>query len=135
MGKINILVADDHKLIRQGIKNFLEVQGEFDVSAEAETGEEAISTAEKIKPDIIIMDLNMPRMGGVEFMEIVKTDDALKRIPVIILTTSKAEQDRVKTFNLGLAGYIIKPVDHDNFIEMMDKIHQYWELSLFPEDY
>jgi len=101
-------------------------------------GEEALDylqNKDNNKPQIILLDLNMPRMGGIEFMKIAKADDVLKKIPVVILTTSKTEQDRAETFNLGAAGYVIKPMDHANFIEMMDKIHQYWELTLFPDDY
>ena len=85
------------------------------------------------KPQVILLDLNMPKMGGIEFMKIVKADDRLKGIPVVILTTSKAEQDRVMTFHLGAAGYIMKPLEHEDFITMMEKIHQYWEMTLFPD--
>ncbi|OHB54077.1 MAG: two-component system response regulator [Planctomycetes bacterium RBG_13_44_8b] len=101
-------------------------------------GEEALDylkNIDNVKPQIILLDLNMPRMNGIEFMKIIKADDNLKNIPVVILTTSNAEQDRVQAFNLGIAGYIVKPVDHNNFIDMMSKIHQYWEMTLFPESY
>jgi DNA-binding response OmpR family regulator len=71
----------------------------------------------------------MPKMNGIEFLQVVKNDDAFKRIPVIVLTTSKDEQDRVNTFDLGVAGYMIKPVDYLQFVEVVRAIDLYWTLS------
>jgi CheY-like chemotaxis protein len=106
--------------------------------AHATNGEEAIEylkNAGNPKPGIIFLDLNMPKMGGIEFMKVIKADDSLKKIPIVILTTSKTEQDRVKTFDLGIAGYIMKPMHHKSLIEMIDKIYKYWEMTIFPDDY
>ncbi len=100
-----------------------------------ENGEEALEYLKNTnneKPGIILLDLNMPRMNGVEFLKIVKKDDELKRIPVIVLTTSKEEQDKVESFNLGVAGYMIKPVDYQKFVEVVRTISLYWTLSELP---
>jgi CheY-like chemotaxis protein len=83
-------------------------------------------------PRIILLDLNMPIMNGLEFLKIIKNDDMLKNIPVIVLTTSKEESDRVESFQLSTAGYIVKPVDFDKFVEVIATINLYWTLSELP---
>jgi CheY-like chemotaxis protein len=70
------------------------------------------------KPCVILLDLNMPKMNGIEFLKIAKADDELKTIPVVVLTTSKGDEDRVKTFGLSVAGYMIKPTDYKKFMEI-----------------
>ena len=79
-------------------------------------------------PGIILLDLNMPLMNGIEFLQIIKSDDDLKQIPVIVLTTSREENDRVESYKLGVAGYIIKPVDFIKFVEVVKTIELYWSL-------
>ncbi|MBI5816010.1 MAG: response regulator [Nitrospinae bacterium] len=86
------------------------------------------------RPGIILLDLNMPVMNGIEFLKVVKADEDLKRIPVIVLTTSKEENDRVNSYNLSVAGYIIKPVEFDKFVEAVKTIKLYWSLSLLPDN-
>lgn len=81
------------------------------------------------RPGIILLDLNMPVMNGIEFLKVVKSDEDLKRIPVIVLTTSKEEEDRVESFKLSVAGYIIKPVEFEKFVEAVRLIELYWTLS------
>jgi len=78
------------------------------------------------RPALILLDLNMPRMNGVELLQIMKADDELQHIPVVALTVSKYEQDKLDTFNLGVAGYVIKAVDYDAFLRSIDIIVQYW---------
>jgi CheY-like chemotaxis protein len=100
-------------------------------------GEEALKYLRSelnIKPCVILLDLNMPRMNGVEFLKIVKADDKLKGIPVVVLTTSKADQDRNECFTRSVAGYIVKPVDYKNFLEAMRVLDLYWTLSELPPD-
>jgi CheY-like chemotaxis protein len=76
----------------------------------------------------------MPRMNGVEFLKIVKADPHLRGIPVVVLTTSKADQDRNECFNRSVAGYIVKPVDYVNFLEAIRILDLYWSLSELPPD-
>jgi CheY-like chemotaxis protein len=84
------------------------------------------------RPCIILLDLNMPKMNGIEFLEIAKHDEELKMIPVVVLTTSKEEQDKVDSFRLSVAGYMIKPVDYRQFVEVVRTINVYWTLSELP---
>ena len=86
------------------------------------------------RPCLILLDLNMPVMGGIEFLRVVKGNELpLKRIPVVVLTTSEEQQDKVESFNLGVAGYIKKPVDYQRFVETMRTINAYWTVSELPE--
>ena len=86
------------------------------------------------RPCIILLDLNMPKMNGLEFLQVLKQDTILKKIPVIVLTTSKNEQDKLESFRLGVAGYMIKPVDYQQFVEVVRTINLYWTLSEMPDE-
>ena len=78
------------------------------------------------RPDIVLLDLNLPKKDGREVLFEVKNDDQLKRIPVVILTTSKAEEDVLKTYNLHANCYVTKPVDLEQFIRVVKTIDQFW---------
>ena len=78
------------------------------------------------RPDIILLDLNLPKKDGREVLQEIKRDDNLKRIPVVILTTSKAEEDVLKTYNLHANCYVTKPVDLDQFVKIVRSIEQFW---------
>jgi CheY-like chemotaxis protein len=85
-------------------------------------------------PCVILLDLNMPKMNGIELLRIIKLDASLKRIPVVVLTTSNDHRDIVETFKLSVAGYVIKPVDYAQFVAAMRTIDMYWTLSEMPDD-
>jgi len=78
------------------------------------------------KPDIIFLDINLPKKDGKQVLEEIKTNENLKRIPVIILTSSKAEQDILKTYDLHASGYIVKPIDISQFHEVVSAIEEFW---------
>lgn len=77
-------------------------------------------------PGLILLDLNMPKMDGREALAKIKADKSLRRIPVVILTTSKAEEDMVKGYDLGAASYITKPVTFEALVELMKALGRYW---------
>lgn len=77
-------------------------------------------------PSLILLDLNMPRLDGRGALEQIKTDPHLRSIPVIILTTSKAEEDMLRAYDLGAASYITKPVTFDKLVELMKSLGRYW---------
>jgi CheY-like chemotaxis protein len=98
-------------------------------------GEEAIkylADPNTDKPFVILLDLNMPKMSGIEFLKIIKADANLKTIPVIVLTTSKEKRDVLECFELGAAGYMVKPVDYEKFVEILGKVMLYWRTSELP---
>jgi CheY-like chemotaxis protein len=99
-------------------------------------GEEALEylkSEENKKPCIILLDLNMPRMNGIEFMQVIKVDDKLKKIPIVVLTTSREERDKVESFRLGAAGYMLKSIDYKEFVEIVRTISLYWTVSELPD--
>jgi len=77
---------------------------------------------------LILLDINMPRMSGIEFLQLLRADPTLKSIPVIMLTSSNEERDRFNAYNLNVAGYLLKPVGFSGFVEMMTTLNQYWTL-------
>lgn len=88
------------------------------------------------RPGLILLDLNMPRMDGREALQAIKANPNLKGIPVVILTTSKQEEDMVKGYDLGAASYITKPVTFDGLVELMQALGKYWvEFVELPSTY
>ena len=81
---------------------------------------------------LILLDLNMPRMNGIEFLRELRADPELKATPVVILTTSDAERDKVEAYNLHVAGYLLKPVTFGSFCETMASLNKYWTLVEMP---
>lgn len=81
---------------------------------------------------LVLLDLNMPKMGGIEFLRELRSDADLRPTPVVVLTTSNEERDRVEAYNLNVAGYILKPVTLSSFMETMATLNRYWTLSEFP---
>lgn len=79
-------------------------------------------------PRVILLDLKLPRVDGLEVLRIIKSDDALKMVPVVILTTSREESDLIESYRLGVNSYIVKPVDFDKFIKSVNDIGLYWLL-------
>jgi CheY-like chemotaxis protein len=78
------------------------------------------------RPCFILLDLNMPKMDGRKALELLKADSQLKKIPVVVLTTSKAEEDIARSYNLGANSFITKPVNFDNLVLMMESLKHYW---------
>ena len=129
-----LLVEDDivdQMTVKRALKD-INVTNPLRITNNGEEALEYLSNEKNELPGIILLDLNMPRMNGIEFLKIAKTDNRIKRIPVVVLTTSKEEQDRVNTFDLGIAGYMIKPVDYLQFVEIIKTINLYWMLSESP---
>ena len=125
-----VLVVDDEPSIRKSLDMMLSMHG-YQVGISA-NGKEALNIIERDRPDLVLSDVNMPRMDGLEFLRIIKADAALKRIPVIVLTTSQEECDRSASFELGAAGYVRKPVDFAKFVDAMRVVNHYWTLSELP---
>lgn len=92
--------------------------------------------ADAPRPDLIFLDFNMPRMNGSEFLAAIKADQRFKSIPVVVLTTSDVEKDVVRSYELGAASYITKPVDMVQFIKAIQQIGDYWfSLVRLPQDH
>ncbi|WP_298496309.1 response regulator [uncultured Algibacter sp.] len=98
---------------------------------EANNGEEALKILEKKDelPDIILLDLNMPKISGIEFLSILKNDDILKYIPTIILTTSSNQKDLLECYKIGIAGYVLKPLKYEEYTSKIEKLLAYWSIN------
>ncbi len=131
-----LLVEDDSvdvMTVKRALKD-LNIKNQLVNTANGEEALEYLKNNGNKKPCIILLDLNMPKMNGIEFLQVVKTDDTLKKIPVIVLTTSSQEQDIVESFKLSVAGYVIKSVDYAEFTEAISTINLYWTLSKLPSN-
>ena len=132
-----ILLVEDDKVDAMTVKRALDdlkVTNSLEITT---NGEEAIAflrDSEKDMPCIILLDLNLPKMNGIEFLQIVKTDENLKQIPVIVLTGSREDEDKVASFSLGVVGYIIKPADYMQFVDAVRAIDYYWTISELPDE-
>jgi CheY-like chemotaxis protein len=130
-----ILLVEDDQVDKMTVVRALKEIHVTNPLVHRENGEEAVNylkDAASDKPCIILLDLNMPIMNGIEFLKAVKNDDQLRRIPVVVLTTSEEQQDKLNSFNLGVAGYMAKPVDYRQFVEVMRSIDAYWTISEMP---
>lgn len=112
MNPYQILIVDDHFVVRQGLRLILETSEQFQIAGEAENGQQALSLVDELQPDVILMDLNMPVMSGLEAMQILK--DRNSRVPVLILTTYNEDELMVKGLALGARGYLLKDTSREN---------------------
>lgn len=130
---VNILLIEDNpgdvRLTQEAFKEGC-IEINLDVTMD---GVEAIKFLKKetpynqaVTPDLILLDLNLPKKDGREVLHEIKTDHNLKRIPVVVLTTSNAQQDILKSYNLHVNCYVNKPVDFDKFFDIIQKIENFW---------
>ncbi|GAB4540219.1 MAG: response regulator [Thermodesulfovibrionia bacterium] len=132
---VPIMIVDDDEVDVMTIKRALKeikITNPLYIARNGEEALEILRNGKKEHPALILLDLNMPRMGGIEFLRVIKQDDGLKKIPVVVLTTSSEDEDRVESFNLGVSGYMIKPVEYIRFVEVVKVIDLYWTLSELP---
>ena len=136
-GQKPILLVEDDEVdimtIQRALKD-LKVSNSLAVTRNGEEALDYLRNPDKAKPCIILLDINMPRMNGIEFLKERSQDGAIKSIPIIVLTSSREEQDMVQSFSLGVAGYMVKPVDYKQFVETIRVIDLYWTLSQFPSN-
>jgi len=131
--QIEILLVEDNpgdiRLTREALKDG-KINNNINVVMDGEQAIEYLKRqngyANSISPDLILLDLNLPKLSGREVLEIIKNDDALKHIPVIILTTSKAEEDILQSYQHYANCYITKPVDFDQFSEVVKQLEDFW---------
>ncbi|MCF2910513.1 response regulator [Pseudoalteromonas sp. DL2-H2.2] len=134
--RINILMADDDeddRLLTQDalqesrvLNNLNFVQDGVELLAYLNNEPPFEDKTKHPRPSIILLDLNMPRMDGREALQKIKSNPTLRSIPVVILTTSKEEEDKLRGYDLGAASYISKPVNFDGLVELMRQLGKYW---------
>lgn len=130
---VNILLADDHRMVREGLKQLLETDSEINVVAEAGDGYECLNLTNKTKPDIVLLDINMPNMDGIQVLNIMKQQKMLCK--VIVLTINNEIEYLVKALEIGCDGFILKDSDFDTLKKAIFSVYSgetYIEPSLMP---
>ncbi|HEY9670871.1 MAG TPA: response regulator [Waterburya sp.] len=138
--QLSVLLVDDDEVDVMTVKRAFKKNNITHPLYVASNGLEALqllsgNTLPKLLPQgrrLILLDLNMPKMNGIEFLRELRADPALRAIPVIVLTTSNEDKDKVEAYNLNVAGYIIKPVTFSKFVEAIATLNKYWTLTELP---
>lgn len=135
---INILLIEDDEIDIMNVKRAFKKNNIENPLFIANDGLEAINMltgnqVDKIpKPRIILLDLNMPRMGGIEFLQKLRIKEEFKDISVFIMTTSNEDNDKVEAYKLNVAGYILKPLSMEKFVDAVSTLKSYWKLCEYP---
>jgi two-component system, NarL family, response regulator DegU len=119
--RVRVLIADDRPIFRAGVQGMLRDFPEIDIVGEAMTGRQAVERTRRLKPDVILMDLNMPEMGGIAATRTIKEEDP-ERV-VLALTVSEAEEDIVEMVAAGASGYVLKDVDPASLARSIQEAH------------
>jgi DNA-binding NarL/FixJ family response regulator len=122
MKQIRLMIVDDHVLFRAGLVSLLEEMPEFEVVGEAANGKEALGVISKVQPDLILLDVNMPIMNGVETVSAL--NDMASRPRIIMLTISKHEEDLFGAINAGADGYLLKNAEPDELRKAILQVHE-----------
>jgi CheY-like chemotaxis protein len=133
---LNILLVEDDQVDVMNVKRAFErnrITNPLFVAADGIEGLEMLRSG-KVPTErrLILLDLNMPRMSGIEFLKELRADEELHLTPVVVLTTSDDERDKINAYNLNVAGYLLKPVTFINFVEAMAALNKYWTLVELP---
>lgn len=127
---LKILLVEDNLIEVMKLKRTISLLELAHKVYEAKNGEEALQFLEgAIVPDIILLDLNMPKIGGIEFLKIIKAKEHLRHIPTIILTTSSNQKDLVECYRTGMAGYVLKPLKYEEYVKKIKKLFEYWTVN------
>lgn len=122
MSPIRVLIADDHRLFRQGLRHVCQAAGGIEVVGEAENGREAVRLAQELKPDVVLMDIRMPDLDGVEATRQITAHDPTVRI--VILTMYREDQYVFEAIKAGARGYLLKDVDEQELVEAVRAVHR-----------
>lgn len=128
MKKLKILLIEDDTIEVMKLKRAISGLDLEITLIEAKNGEKALQLLEDHQnlPDILFLDLNMPKINGIEFLKIIKSNEVLRYLPTVILTTSSNRKDVLECYKVGVAGYIIKPLKYDHYVEKIHKTLLYW---------
>ncbi len=133
---LNILLVEDDEVDVMNVRRAFEKAHVSNPLYVAGNGLEALDmlrgTSIPQERRLVLLDLNMPKMNGIEFLEALRADPALSSTPVVVLTTSNDDQDKIDAYNFNVAGYLLKPVTFSNFCERMATLDKYWTLVEMP---
>lgn len=120
--KVRVLVADDHAMFREGIRLLLETRGGFEVVGEAATGEEAVALARSLRPDVVVMDIGMPGMNGLDATRLIQADNPGSR--VLILTMHGTDEYFFSALEAGASGYVLKEAASNDLVNAIESVHR-----------
>ena len=130
---LNVLLIDDDEVDVMNVQRAFKKNNIINPLYVAHNGLEALELlrSDKVPSErrLVLLDLNMPKMNGLEFLREVRNDPELRSLTVIVLTTSDDERDKVEAYNLNVAGYIVKPVTFQSFVEAVAALNTYWSLN------
>ena len=128
---LSILLIEDDRIEVMKLKRVLSKEALNHKLIEAKNGEEALTLLrdKSILPDLILLDLNMPKIDGIEFLKILKADETLKYIPTVVLTTSSNHNDVKQCYEIGIAGYVLKPLKYEDYVNKITNLLNYWSLN------
>ena len=133
---LNILLVEDDEVDVMNVKRAFDrnrIANPLYVAGDGLEGLHMLRSGEvPAERRIVLLDLNMPKMNGIEFLRALRSDPALQLTPVVVLTTSNDERDKIEAYNLNVAGYLLKPVTFINFVEAMAALNRYWTLVELP---
>lgn len=132
---LNILLLEDDKIeVMKFERTLVTLESEHNLQV-ANNGEEAIQMLNDTQelPDLILLDLNMPKLNGIEFLSIIKSDPKLNHIPTVILTTSVNKNDLLECYKIGIAGYVLKPLKYEDYLIKMKYLINYWSINEFKQ--
>ena len=121
MQKIRVMIVDDHPLMRVGIAAIIDARQDMEVVAQAASGEDAVRLHPELEPDLVLMDLRLPRMSGVEAIRLIRANSPEARF--VVLTTYEGDEDIHQALEAGAKGYLIKGMPHETLIEALRKVH------------
>jgi len=132
---LNVLLIEDNTIEIMKMNRTISLLKLDHNITEAKTAEKALSILDdgSYIPDIIFLDLNMPKINGIEFLSLLKKDERLNHIPTIILTTSNNKKDLLDCYKLGISGYILKPLKYEDYVKKIESTLNYWAINELKE--
>jgi CheY-like chemotaxis protein len=128
---VSILLVEDDEVDVMNVKRAFKknnIRNELSVAGDGVEALEMLNSEITPLPRIIILDINMPKMNGIEFLKVLRADEKLKNISVFVMTTSNEDNDKIDAYNLNVAGYILKPLSFEKFITSVSTLNNFWQL-------
>ncbi len=133
--RLNVLLIEDDAIEVMKLNRTISKLQLNHTITEANNGSDALKVLNETEelPDIILLDLNMPKINGIEFLSIIKRSEKLKHIPTVILTTSSHKKDLLECYKIGVSGYVLKPLKYDDYVLKIEKVLAYWSINQLIE--
>ncbi len=133
---LSILLVEDDEIDAMNVERAFRDEADVGPVRVARDGVEALDVLRggevPLQRLLVLLDINMPRMNGIEMLREMRADERLRRLPVVVLTTSDDDQDKADAYDLNVAGYLLKPVTRARFVELMQSLERYWTNVEFP---